>query len=33
MLWNSFQEVDESDSNATGESSQSKKIGADPFIL
>jgi len=31
MLWNSFQEVDESDSNATGEASQSKKIGADPF--
>jgi hypothetical protein len=29
MLWNSFQEVDES--NATGEASQSKKIGADPF--
>jgi hypothetical protein len=31
MLWNFFQEVDESDSNATGEASQSKKIGADPF--
>lgn len=31
MLWNSFQEVDESDSNATGEASQSKKIGVDPF--
>lgn len=31
MLWNFFQEVDESDSNATGEARQSKKIGADPF--
>lgn len=31
VLWICFQEVDESDSNATREASQSKKIGSDPF--
>jgi hypothetical protein len=28
---NFFQEVDESESSAAGEASQTKKIGADPF--
>jgi hypothetical protein len=31
VLWNLFQEVPQDDTNTSGEASQPKKVGADPF--